>query len=78
VSWEAGGSVRTLSSEWPEGGPLWLRSAIRAFNMLASPVRLRAAGAALGTYERVTTRETFRWTPSGRPRIGAMGVGDAN
>jgi hypothetical protein len=76
VSWDAGGSVRTLSSQWPEGGPLWLRSAIRAFNMLASPLGLRVAGAALGTFERVTTRETFRWMPSGRPRIGAVGISD--
>ena len=62
---------------WPDGGPLWVRSAIRAFNMAASPAGLRVMGAALDVFERVTARETFRWTPSGRPGIGALGV-DAN
>jgi hypothetical protein len=77
VSWDAAGCVRTLSCRWPDGGPLWVRSAIRALNMAASPAGLRALGVALDLFERVTARETFTWAPNGRPRIGALGV-DAN
>ena len=34
------GSVHPLSFHWPEGGPLWVRSAITTFQVLASPLVL--------------------------------------
>jgi hypothetical protein len=33
VSYESEGVVRPLSDHWPDGGPLWVRSAMRAFEM---------------------------------------------
>lgn len=77
VSWDAGGAVRTLSSQWPDGGPLWIRSAIGAFNLMASDLGLRMFGAALEVSERIAAREMLGWSPRGRPGIGANRVGDA-
>jgi hypothetical protein len=48
VSWTIDGNVRTLSHRWPNGGPVWVRSAVTAFGMLTSPVMLPVTGAALG------------------------------
>ncbi len=37
VSYEHEGAVQSLSTHWPEGGPLWVRLSIGAFQLLASP-----------------------------------------
>jgi hypothetical protein len=42
VSYERRGCVVPLSKQWPNGGPLWVRSAIRAFQVLTSPPLLPA------------------------------------
>jgi hypothetical protein len=40
VSCECDGEMRSLSSCWPRGGPLWIRSSVAAFIMLSSrPLR---------------------------------------
>jgi hypothetical protein len=36
VSYEHNGVVRPLSDRWPGGGPLWIRSAMRAFQLATS------------------------------------------
>ena len=36
VSYERDGVVRPLSAHWPGGGPLWVRSAMRAFQLATS------------------------------------------
>jgi hypothetical protein len=36
VSYERHGTVRSLSVAWPRGGPLWVRAAVRAFQLGAS------------------------------------------
>ncbi|HMF98735.1 MAG TPA: hypothetical protein VKE96_30755 [Vicinamibacterales bacterium] len=38
VSCEWNGQVRPLSYHWPDGGPLWVRSAICMFRVFASPL----------------------------------------
>ena len=53
VTWERDGHVRPLSFHWPDGGPLWVRSSIRAFQLISSPVVLPMIGAALDTVEGV-------------------------
>jgi hypothetical protein len=47
VSWISHGRVRPLSAHWPTGGPFWLRSSIRTFQVIASPVVLPIVTAAL-------------------------------
>jgi hypothetical protein len=37
VSCESDGEVRPLSHHWPDGGPLWVRSAVGAFRVASSP-----------------------------------------
>ncbi len=37
VSCEWEGRVRPLSHHWPDGGPLWVRAAVRTFRLIASP-----------------------------------------
>jgi hypothetical protein len=41
------GALRPLSFHWPEGGPLWVRSMIRTFQVLSSPAVLPIVRAAL-------------------------------
>lgn len=53
VSCERDGNVRPLSFHWPDGGPFWVRSSVRAFRLIASPVVLPVIGAALDTVEDV-------------------------
>ena len=77
VSLGAEGNERTLSSHWPTGGPLWVRSAIAVFTTLAGASGLRILGVTLAAAERLASREVFRWSPRGRPGIGPIGV-DAN
>jgi hypothetical protein len=38
ISYDSGGSVRPLSFHWPSGGPFWIRSSIRAFQFVTSPM----------------------------------------
>jgi hypothetical protein len=40
VSCESDGQVRPLSYHWPNGGPLWVRSVVHAFQVMTSPVLL--------------------------------------
>jgi hypothetical protein len=47
VSWDSGGTLRTLSHRWPDGGPFWVRSAVGAFSVLTSPAVLPMISAAL-------------------------------
>lgn len=49
ITCERDGSVRPLSFHWPRGGPFWVRSSVRAFRLLASPMVLPMIGAALDT-----------------------------
>jgi len=49
VTWERDGAIRPLSFHWPHGGPFWVRSSVRAFRLIASPVVLPMIGAALNT-----------------------------
>ena len=52
VTWERDGNRRPLSYHWPDGGPLWVRSSVRAFRLIANPVVLPVLGAALDTMDR--------------------------
>lgn len=54
VTWERDGNIRPLSVDWPDGGPLWIRSSVHAFRFLASPMVRPVLGAALDTVERRT------------------------
>jgi len=36
VSYEEDGQVQTLADSWPDGGPLWVRAVVRAFQLGAS------------------------------------------
>ena len=47
VSCDACGAIRPLSDHWPNGGPLWVRSSVAVFRMLASPFPLRVWRAGL-------------------------------
>jgi hypothetical protein len=47
VSWRSDGGVRPLSFHWPTGGPIWVRSAIGTFQVVASPIVLPLVRAAL-------------------------------
>ncbi len=58
VSWTIDGTVRTLSHRWPNGGPVWVRSAVTAFGVLTSPVMLPMTGAALGLAGGMLGRES--------------------
>ncbi len=51
VSWLSDGGIRPLSSHWPSGGPFLLRSAIRTFQLVASPVVLPIVTAALDRFD---------------------------
>ena len=51
VSCEAGGQVRPLSHHWPDGGPLWVRSAIGTFRVVTSPALLPIWAAALRRFD---------------------------
>ena len=51
VTWERDGDVRPLSFHWPDGGPFWVRSSVRAFRLIANPVVLPLISAALNTVE---------------------------
>src|SRR5262249_40562457 len=37
VAWDLGAGVRSLSSHWPDGGPLWVRSTVKIFQVISSP-----------------------------------------
>lgn len=54
VTWERDGNIRPLSLHWPDGGPLWVRSSVQAFRLIASPMVRPVLGAALDTVERRT------------------------
>ena len=56
VSWDADGARRTLSSRWPNGGPLSVRAAVGAFTMLTSPIMLPVIRVALGLHDGVLAR----------------------
>jgi hypothetical protein len=60
VSCDLAGSVRPLSSRWPHGGPLLVRSAIRAINVVTSPVVWPVVRAAFELTDSVVTRG---WSP---------------
>jgi hypothetical protein len=51
VSCDWGGSVRPLSFHWPHGGPLWVRSSVKAFQLITSPVLLPIIRVALETID---------------------------
>lgn len=53
VTWERDGNIRPLSFHWPDGGPLWVRSTVQAFRLIANPVMLPVVGAALDTVRNV-------------------------
>jgi len=47
VSWDTGGTRRTLSCRWPDGGPLAVRAAVGAFTIMTSPIVLPMVRAAV-------------------------------
>ena len=51
VTLDCDGTVCPLSFMWPAGGPLWMRSTIRLFELLTGPVGLSLIGAALDTMD---------------------------
>jgi hypothetical protein len=55
VSCEWEGAVRPLSHHWPDGGPLWVRSAVGTFRVLTGPLGLLMLNLALGRIERPLT-----------------------
>ncbi len=66
VSWEVGGRVGTLSSRWPNGGSLTVRSAVAAFSVLTSPVLLPVTGSALLAADGSLSRQSARVEPFDR------------
>jgi hypothetical protein len=52
VSCEWRGAVRPLSYHWPDGGPVWVRSAVAAFRAITSPAVLPVIGIALDLFTR--------------------------
>jgi hypothetical protein len=78
VSWDDGSGVRALSSHWPDGGPLWVRSAIGAFRIVTNPVVLPVIGAALDATDAMRgLRSGPEWR--GRPsRLGVLRMADVN
>ena len=44
VWWENAEGVRPLSSHWPDGGPLWVRSSIALFQLVSNPALLPLVG----------------------------------
>ncbi len=42
ISYEDGGAIVSLATQWPTGGPFWVRASIGAFRLLSSPPLLSA------------------------------------
>jgi hypothetical protein len=51
VSCEWEGQVRPLSYHWPDGGPLWVRSAVCTFQVITGRLGLPIVNLALGRFE---------------------------
>src|SRR5262245_8808722 len=47
ISWDLGEGRQTLSTRWPDGGPMSVRAAVGAFTMLTSPMMLPVIRVAL-------------------------------
>jgi hypothetical protein len=47
VTCDSDGNLRPLSFHWPDGGPVWVRSSVRAFQIVTSPIVLPVLSAAL-------------------------------
>jgi hypothetical protein len=76
ISCDSGGSVRPLSFHWPNGGPLWVRSSVRAFQFVTSPVVLPVLRAALETVDGV--RGSLVMPAGSESGVGTPGLGEAN
>ena len=57
ISYISEGGVRPLSFLWRDGGPLWARSSILAFQVLTSPVVLRIIRMALETVDPAAVKD---------------------
>jgi hypothetical protein len=75
ISCDSDGSVRPLSFHWPNGGPLWVRSSIGAFQVVTSPIVLPVIRAALETVDGV--RGSWPDPAGGKSGIGTPGLGEA-
>ncbi len=51
VSYDSQGRILPLSSHWPRGGPLWVRSSVKALQLLTSPFVLPIIRVALETMD---------------------------
>jgi hypothetical protein len=63
VSCEHEGEVRPLSHHWPDGGPLWVRSAVSTFLVVTSSIGMPVVNLALTRLESRRTTETPRLAP---------------
>jgi hypothetical protein len=71
ISWDTGNHVRTLSSLWPNGGSLWVRSAVATFSVLSHPLVLPMTGSALLAAEGALARSaSMAGEPPAGPRTG--------
>ena len=55
VWWENDSGVRPLSSHWPDGGPLWARSAVAVFQLVSSPALLPLVRMLLSPFDPATS-----------------------
>ncbi len=61
VSCESDGAVTSLSCVWPDGGPFWVRTAVRVFHLLTSRPMMPLVGRCLpGDGRQISTYETWQ------------------
>lgn len=51
VWWESADGVRPISHHWPDGGPMWVRTAVAVFRVVSSPAVLPVVGTLLSRFE---------------------------
>jgi hypothetical protein len=71
VSCEFEGEVRPLSHHWPDGGPLWVRSAVSTFLMVTSSIGMPVVNLAL---QRLEGRRTSQAPSLAAPVSMARGL----
>lgn len=77
ITWDTGGSQRPLSFHWPGGGPLWVRSTVGVFQLLAHPIVLPLVRAALQAADGLAAPGSLPTEFTARPPVRAI-AGDVN
>jgi hypothetical protein len=74
ISWNTGGARQTLTSRWPDGGPMFVRAAVGAFTVLTSSMMLPVIRTALELSDGVLARSAPIELDE-TPPVRSVGVG---